>query len=219
LTCSKSDKKAFLFVIPRLERFIPVRIKGAEDRRIQKTQNLLRGALVSLISEKPYDSIVVKEILDRANVGRSTFYTHFRDKDDLLVSGIHEMLQPIQSTTQLAMGKRRDRILWFSLPIFEHHHQHRHAGGDRIGPRGRAILHDHLRKVLAEVIAGAIKKSTRDGRKPSRTIPVDLLCEYVASTFVLVLNWWLDKGMPQSPAEINDVFHKLIAPTLAAVCE
>ena len=174
--------------------------------------------LVSLISEKPYDSIVVKEILDRANVGRSTFCTHFRDKDDLLVSGIHDTLRPVHSTAQPAAGKRLDWI-WFSLPIFEHHHQHRHAGGDRIGPRGRAILHDHLRRVLAEVIADAIRKSAGHGRKSSRATPLDLLCEYVASTFVLVLNWWLDKGMPQSPAEINDIFYKLIAPTLAAVCE
>jgi AcrR family transcriptional regulator len=67
-------------------------------RRIQKTQNLLREALVSLIHEKNYDAIVVKEILDRANVGRSTFYTHFRDKDELLVSGIHDMLRSVQST-------------------------------------------------------------------------------------------------------------------------
>jgi AcrR family transcriptional regulator len=198
---------------------MPVRMKGAEDRRIQKTHQLLRGALVSLISEKPYDSIVVKEILDRANVGRSTFYTHFRDKDHLLVSGIHEMLHPVQSTAQSVRGKGRDRILWFSLPIFEYHYQHQHAGGDRIGRRGRAILHDHLRRVLADVIAGAVKKGIRDGRKTSRSIPADLLSEYVASAFVLVLNWWLDKGMPQSAAEINDVFYKLIAPTLAAVCE
>jgi AcrR family transcriptional regulator len=194
-----------------------VGMKGIQDRRIQKTHQLLRGALVSLISEKPYDCIVVKEILDRANVGRSTFYTHFRDKDDLLVSGIHEMLRPVQSRAQPAGGRWRDRILWFSLPIFEYHYQHRHTGGDRIGPRGRAILHDHLRRVLAEVIASTIKKSTRDARKPPRAVPVDLLCDYVASTFVLVLNWWLDKGMPQSPAEIDHVFYKLIAPSLAAV--
>jgi AcrR family transcriptional regulator len=66
--------------------------KRTKDRRIQKTRTLLHEALESLIREKPYDAIVVKEILDRANVGRSTFYTHFRDKDDLLVSGIHDML-------------------------------------------------------------------------------------------------------------------------------
>jgi AcrR family transcriptional regulator len=219
LTCSKPNKKVFLFVISTLEKFIPVRIKRAHDRRIQKTHNLLKGALVSLISEKPYDSIAVKEILDRANVGRSTFYMHFRDKDDLLVSGIHEMLHPIQSTTQAAIGTRRDRMLWFSLPIFQYHYQHRHAAGDRIGPRGRAILHDHLRRVLADVVAGSVKKNSRDRRKTSRTIPGDLLSEYVASSFVLVLNWWLEKGMPQSPAEINDMFHKLTAPTLSAVDE
>jgi AcrR family transcriptional regulator len=47
---------------------------------------------MSLISEKAYDAIVVKEILDRANIGRTTFYTHFRDKDELLASSIQEML-------------------------------------------------------------------------------------------------------------------------------
>jgi AcrR family transcriptional regulator len=61
-------------------------------QQLAEGHNLLRAALVCLIAEKPYDSIVVKEILDRANVGSSTFYIHFRDKDDLLVSGIQEML-------------------------------------------------------------------------------------------------------------------------------
>lgn len=56
------------------------------DRRVQRTQNLLHQALASLVLEKDYDSISVKEILDRANVDRSTFYMHFRDKDELLVS-------------------------------------------------------------------------------------------------------------------------------------
>lgn len=119
--------------------------KRAEDRRIQKTTNLLREALVSLIAEKPYDSIVVKEILDRANVGRSTFYTHFRDKDDLLISGIHDMLGPVPAPTP-NRGKGQEWILWFSLPVFDHHYRHAHAWGDRIGPRGRTILHEHLRK-------------------------------------------------------------------------
>jgi AcrR family transcriptional regulator len=141
---------------------MPLRVKTLNDRRVQKTHHLLRGALVSLIAEKPYDSIVVKEILDRANVGRSTFYMHFRDKDDLLVSGIHEMLGPLpRAAARLPSGKGLDRILWFSLPVFEHHHRHAHAWGDRIGTRGRAILHEHLRRVLADVIAEVMKKELR----------------------------------------------------------
>ena len=65
------------------------------DRRVQRTKTSLRAALIGLAREKPYDSIAVKEILDRANVGRSTFYAHFRDKKDLLESGIHEMLRSV----------------------------------------------------------------------------------------------------------------------------
>src|SRR5215470_5181989 len=83
---------------------MPAGVKNV-DRRVQKTQDLLRNALVSLLAQKPYDAIVVKEILDRANVGRSTFYMHFRDKDDLLVSGIHEMLGPIPSSTRMPNEK------------------------------------------------------------------------------------------------------------------
>ncbi len=183
-----------------------------KDRRIQKTQNLLRQALVSLIAEKPYDSIVVKEILDRANVGRSTFYTHFRDKDDLLISGIQEMLGPVPTVTR-GNGKAQDRVLWFSLPIFEHHYRHAHSFGDRIGPKGRAILHERLRRVLAEIIAEGMK-ATRVGQESSRRIPPDLVSGYIASTFVLVLNWWLDKGMRLPPGEIDEAFRKLTTPTL-----
>src|SRR5258708_5227750 len=69
--------------------------EGVKDRRVQKTRKFLHDALVSLIHEKSYETISVKEILDRANVGRSTFYMHFRDKDELLVSGMHDMLRSI----------------------------------------------------------------------------------------------------------------------------
>jgi len=196
-----------------------VRIKTVQDRRIQKAHKLLREALVSLIAEKPYDSIVVKEILDRANVGRSTFYMHFRDKDDLLIRGIHEMLGPVPSPTRMYAEKWQDRLLWFSLPVFLHHYGHAHAWGDRIGARGRAILHEHLRRALAEAISVVVRQEPRTLRKLSRQIPADLLADFVASSFVLVLNWWLDRGMPQPPKEINDTFYKLISPALAAVWE
>jgi len=191
-------------------------LKSIKDRRVQKTQTLLRQALLSLLAEKAYDSIVVKEILDRANVGRSTFYMHFRDKDDLLITGIDDMIGAVESPTPVSSGKPYNALLWFSLPVFEHHHRHAHAWGDRIGARGRAILHEHLRQVLAKRIGGVVKKELRGTRNVGQ-IPVDLLSEYVASTFVLVLNWWLDCRMPMPPAQIDSLFRNLTSPTLAAV--
>ena len=191
---------------------------GTEDRRIQKTLGLLREALVSLIAEKPYESIVVKEILDRANVGRSTFYTHFRDKDDLLVTGIYDMLERMPSPARIG-GRGVDRILCFSLPVFEHHYRHAHAWADRIGTKGRNILHEHLRRVLTDIIAQVMKKDYRPGRQFPRQLPPEVVSSYVASTFVLVLNWWLDTRMRLPPSDINDVFRRLASPTLATLFE
>ncbi len=61
-----------------------------EDRRVARTRQLLRDALVSLILERGYDEVTVQDVLDRANLGRSTFYAHYRNKDDLLFSGFEE---------------------------------------------------------------------------------------------------------------------------------
>lgn len=193
--------------------------KRVKDRRVQKTQNLLREALGYLIREKNYDSIVVKEILDRANVGRSTFYTHFHDKDELLVFCIHDMLRSVQSKGQPSSAKLYEKIIWFSLPIFEHVDQHRRTGEARMGTRGRAIIHEHLQKVLAELIADDVRKDFQGRRKTGGQIPPDLLVQYVASTFILVLNWWVESRSPLPPKEVNDLFRALILPTLAATLE
>jgi AcrR family transcriptional regulator len=85
--------------------------KRIKDRRVQKTQDLLHAALASLIHEKAYDSISVKEILDRANVGRSTFYMHFVDKDELLASVIRDMLRAVQSKEPPSSAKPHERII------------------------------------------------------------------------------------------------------------
>ena len=84
--------------------------------------------------------------------------------------------------------------------------------------RGRAILHEHLRKVLTGIIGEVMDTRFRSVRKAEGKIPPDLVAAYVASTFVLVLNWWLDKKMRLSPREINEIFRELTLPTLAEMC-
>src|SRR5689334_24059575 len=66
-------------------------VDGRGDRRVRRTRRLLREALLALVAEKGYDRVTVQDVLDRADVGRATFYAHFRDKDDLLVSGFDEL--------------------------------------------------------------------------------------------------------------------------------
>src|SRR5262245_62862973 len=93
---------------------------------------------------------------------------HFRDKDELLVSGIHDMLRSVHKTESPPSGKRYERIIRFSLPIFEHIHRHSHMGAAKMGTRGRAVMHEHLQKVLAELISNDLKKDFQSRR---RTVP------------------------------------------------
>jgi AcrR family transcriptional regulator len=193
------------------------RRQQVRDRRVQRTQKVLRDALHGLIREKSYDSIAVQEILDRANVGRSTFYTHYRDKDELLVSGIHDILDPARASVSASSSAGgHERILSFSLPILEHIDRHQRAGEGRMGARGRAVLHGHLRRVLAELITDDLREDLRGRGKATSTVPSNLLVQYVASTFVLVLNWWVESRSRLPPGEVNDLFRALVLPALAA---
>jgi len=183
----------------------PVAERRTKDRRIQKTQALLRGALGALIREKPYEDIVVKEILNRANVGRSTFYTHFADKDELLLSCIHDMLRPAQPSGPL----------WFSLPIFEHIESHRRTGQATMGPEGRQAVHEHLQHAIVDLIETEVRAACSRGSRTARHSSPDLLVRWIASTFVLVLNWWVESESPLPAREADGLFRALIEPSLA----
>ena len=196
-----------------------MRREPVQDRRIQKTKTLLHEALGSLIREKPYDSIVVQEILDRANVGRSTFYMHFQDKDELLISSIHDLLRSVQTAELPPSRKRYERVIRFSRPVFEHIHQHRQTGAANIGLRGRALIHEHLQEVISELIADDVKKEFRTARKRDQHIPANFLVQYLASTFILVLNWWVESKRPLPPDEIDALFRSLVLSTLATATE
>src|SRR5579864_8800243 len=98
-----SKNKRFKSPEPTLQRKKQEKPQRKPDRRIRRTCERLGSALVSLIQEKPIDQVTVQEVLDRASVGRSTFYLHFRDKDDLLLSQLEVFLETM--STSLSVRK------------------------------------------------------------------------------------------------------------------
>ena len=172
------------------------------DRRIKRTRESLHQALIALMLEVPFDSITVQHVLDRANVGRSTFYTHFRDKEDLLASGVDNL------RVHLSMQSARDDVIGFSRAMFEHAHEYRKVYrvlvGTPVWPRIRQSIQD----MLADLIRRAYKP-----RKSK--VPPELFVHYVTSTFVSVLTWWLDHRTGLSPAEIDELFRTLVTRGMA----
>ena len=169
----------------------------------------MHGALIELAREKPYPSIAVKEILDRANVARSTFYTHFRDKDDLLETGIREALPSIYDQPHRG---GIEGIVAFSLPLLKHIDAHRRAAGPQMKREGRLVMHEHMQHVLTTWIAEELAL-TIAGRRNTQ-IPIDLVARYVASTFVVVLDWWVESESSLTPEQVDICFRDLVVPAL-----
>jgi AcrR family transcriptional regulator len=187
--------------------------RPAADRRIQRTERLLHEALGALIHEKPYDAIAVKEILARANVGRTTFYSHYRDKDELLVSGMRALLHARRPAHPPSSVQRHD-VLWFSRPMFEHIDERRRTAGALGVPDGAHVVHDHLRQAVAALVADELKRC-RNGDDAARRVPLELLATHLAATFVLVLDSWACEA-DSSAAEADERYRALVQPIVEA---
>lgn len=113
-----------------------------EDRGVRRTRRLLHEALRSLIVEKGYDHVTVQDVIDRADVGRATFYAHFRDKDDLLMSGFEEMRKSLRRhlvTSPRAHEKPLGEGLGFARALFDHAQGHRREYRAQVGSGAAAL--------------------------------------------------------------------------------
>jgi AcrR family transcriptional regulator len=162
--------------------------------------------LIALLLAKPFEEITVQEVLDRARVSRSTFYAHYRDKHDLLVSDVDDFLAAM-STLLERRGDRSGRLAPVA-ELFEHVAQARELyavmmGFDRVFDL-RELGEGHLARGIA----------TRLARAPwAAALPAEtrgaLAHGYAGSLFAL-LAWWVRQGMVPSAAEMDRFFHASI---------
>ena len=194
--------------------------KKITDRRVQRTRKLLHKALMSLILEKKYESITVQEILDRADVGRSTFYMHFRDKDELLFSGfqyLQSFLESAQTTTTTLPGKSYERIVGFSLAMFEHANEYRRVNRALLGSDAEAVVRRRIHSVLAGIVWRELKLELQRRKSANCPVSPELLAHFLVSTYISVLTWWLNSKNPVAPKEIDVAYRRLVLPSLASI--
>ncbi len=184
------------------------------DRRVRRTRRALQNALLALMVEKSYDAITVQDIIDRADVGRSTFYSHFTDKRALLDSGFEDLSRVLaQSLATAAPG--REGVLRFSLPLFQHAHAHRRLARALVTRRGASPVQDRLHEVLHRTIRAELDELVGESREAVRAD--ELTIAYISGALIAVISNWLEGAAEKSPAEIDAQFHTLIDPGVCAL--
>jgi AcrR family transcriptional regulator len=175
------------------------------DERARRTRDRLGSAFVALIHEKPIEDVTVQNVLDRASVGRSTFYLHFRDKNDLLLSQLEIFLETM--STALSVHKEvSDRV----VPVAE---MFAHIENQRklyriLAEAGR--LNDFF-DLAQTYFARGIEHRLRESKRLPKVPQVELAARAfsLAGSLLSLLRWWLDRGAKEPPGEMDELFHRM----------
>lgn len=180
--------------------------KPKTDRRALRTRDALGDALIELMQERSFKSVTVQDVLDRAKVGRSTFYTHYRDKDDLFLSDVEEFWEMMSSMIERS-GENSMRV----APVRELLAHIADVKNFREALVASGKAHDVMElgqgQFARAIEKRLVKLSAANGAKPGQFAAMS---HALAGALFSSLNWWVDRGMPVSAAEMDDAFHRLV---------
>jgi AcrR family transcriptional regulator len=176
-------------------------VKRATDRRVERTRKLLQDALIAMMIEKGYDATTVQDIIDRANVGRATFYAHFADKQTLLSSRLEDLRGFLSQRQRQAPGS-----LAFSLAMLEHARAHLPVWVAIVGRKAGTLVLQRIQAIMADLVEADIRALVFKRTPAERALAV----QYIAGAFMAVLTWWLDRGAKVGPEEVDAIFRRLV---------
>ena len=197
-------------------------LKSRTDRRIQRTRQSLRTALLALIKEKGYDAISIEDITERANVGRATFYLHYKDKEDLLLEEFSEMANEkvqvlskipfsawLQSQEDIARagGKKPAPPL---LIVFEHIYDNSELYYILLKSEKSSRIVERIRKISTEAIVKFMETKAETESLPLHfNVPLEFFAAFFSGALLSTIDWWLEENMRHSPREMTHLFQSL----------
>ncbi|MDQ2903063.1 MAG: TetR/AcrR family transcriptional regulator [Chloroflexota bacterium] len=175
------------------------------DRRSQRTQRLVGNALISLMREKRYDHITVQDILDRADIGRATFYEHYFDKDDLLASELERVVDLLDQHN--APSGQNGTVFLPGRGFFEHVYEQY--------PLYQALLRGKGLDSATQALQNHLRTQVKHGLREIKGVPDDLVtpvAAFIVGTFITLLQWWLETELAWSPERMDALFRDLVLP-------
>lgn len=191
-------------------------MRKEEDRRVMKTRMVIQDALFNLMQEKSYNKITIQEIIDRANVGRSTFYSHYETKEDLLLSCVEHLLEILNQYIMdyLEMDEKQPRLLPV-VELFDHIKENSKLMKGLIKAESSDLFFNKVQSYWNSNIDGYIKAKLPTNYEPP--IPIVLLTNHITSTLINLLKWWINHKMPYTSEQMDRYFQELVNPCIDSV--
>ena len=182
------------------------------DRRVTRTRDLLGDALVALIQEMPFKEITVQHVLDRAGVSRSTFDSHFSNKDDLFVSDLEDFLEKMA----FALSRHGDKSFRVApvQELFAHVAEWRKLHGALVKAGKVRDFMELGQGIFARGIEERLHENSRTRNLP--TAQRSAVAQMFGAALMSLLSWWLAQGASETPADLDRLFHQVLWQGLGA---
>jgi AcrR family transcriptional regulator len=184
-----------------------------QDRRVRRTRSALREAMLALMTEKGYEAVSVQDLIDRADIGRSTFYAHYTDKADLLHEMLSELRAQVEHDPATGAADRR-RPLRFSLRMFRHVQDQQALLRALLGRPGAGTVVTEIDGMLTDMVSSELRALAHASAPPR--VPLDLVAPAVVAAYLAVLTWWVGDDFRHTPEQVNVYFETLMAPGVRA---
>lgn len=173
------------------------------DRRQRKTRSAIFEAFIQLLSEQDYSRITVEQIIDRADVGRSTFYAHFETREFLLKELCQELFAHVFAPQEETGLFRCDAPNSVFLHLFQHLKRNDNNVLRLLRGRNQELFLGYFKDNLIKSVKHYLPLFAH--RKDPR-LPEDFWLDHICASFVQTVRWWIDHGLIQSPEEITEYF-------------
>lgn len=182
------------------------------DRRVRRTRRQLRDALIELVMAKGYDAITIHDITEHADLSRATFYLHYRDKDELLVSTLESMFDELVLMMEQTLIDDPDLLYSEGPSLFAFHHVQEYSDLYKalLGEKGVAYVIYREMHYLASVAERQLT-SYFEGREPP-PVPIPILAQHLGGSLFTMILWWLENDLPYSPEYMANTYRQLAIP-------
>ncbi len=184
---------------------------GRLDRRVKYTKMMLKNSVIELLGEKPIEKVTVKEICERADVNRGTFYSHYSDQYDLYNSIVDELLNGIFERLGDILKAGHQSMLKSVTLVYEYIKENSKLAEILLEGRIKYGIDARINEIVESIYLHDIKKSVEN------RIEIDAVYSFIASANLGIIKYWLNSGMKMSVEEMASLSIKLSSNGIAAL--